>query len=82
MKTPVSKFTMLAFVVLLVLSGVKADSRVFIADGSSSGLPTDEMIADKVAKLAERSMNRTNQPSGKRDSFTFPNVFDVFRSIF
>jgi hypothetical protein len=82
MKSPIYKFSLFAFVVLLGLSGVNADNRL-VEGGSDAEVEVSQNVTE--SRIAQRSKDelkeRRKSDQDQRD-FTFPNVFDALRFIF
>ena len=82
MKTPVSKFALIAFVALLALSGIKADSRLFCDSASQEVAQGELRMEEEIISMAEKKFNKRQSSEDENEGFTFPNVFDALRSIF
>lgn len=81
MRAPAYKFLAFSLVILLAMSGMNSDSRLFCADASASD-PAGRVDTEQVIELAEQNLKKERGTKEDSKGFKFPNVFDALRFIF
>ncbi|MEQ9188052.1 MAG: hypothetical protein RLP15_09985 [Cryomorphaceae bacterium] len=81
MRAPVYKFLAFSLVILLAMSGMNSDSRLYCPDASAS-YTADRVDTEQVIQLAEQNLKENRGTKDDSKGFKFPNVFDALRFIF
>lgn len=82
-KTPATKFFLLLSISLLGMSALNCDNRQAQAVAQSSAQPSIEQQLVLTEQLIVAAAEEAESKEESQDLiFHFPNIFDVFRSLF